>query len=57
LRYANLGFKEGIIPALNVMEAQTAWYKAESEWIDAGIALRLGRVELEKAQGIMSYKL
>ena len=25
LRYANLGFKEGVIPASNVLEAQTAW--------------------------------
>ncbi|MDR2056824.1 MAG: TolC family protein [Dysgonamonadaceae bacterium] len=51
LRYANLGFKEGVIPSLNVMEAQTAWYKAESELIDAKIAVRLRETELEKAQG------
>jgi outer membrane protein TolC len=57
LRYANLGFKEGIIPSLNVMEAQTAWYKAESELIDAQIAVRLGQAELEKTLGIMNYEL
>jgi outer membrane protein TolC len=51
LRYANLGFKEGIIPSLNVMEAQTAWFKAESELIDAKIAVALGQAELEKALG------
>jgi outer membrane protein TolC len=51
LRYANLGFKEGVIPSLNVMEAQTAWYKAASELIDAEIAVRLGMTELEKATG------
>jgi outer membrane protein TolC len=51
LRYANLGFKEGVIPSLNVMEAQTAWYKATSELIDAEIAVRLGATELEKAMG------
>jgi outer membrane protein TolC len=51
LRYANLGFKEGVIPSLNVMEAQTAWYKAESELIDAQIAVRLGQTELDKALG------
>jgi outer membrane protein TolC len=57
LRYANLGFKEGLIPSLNVMEAQTAWFKSESELIDAKIAVVLGQVELEKALGIMNYKL
>ncbi|MDR0863663.1 MAG: TolC family protein [Candidatus Symbiothrix sp.] len=51
LRYANLGFKEGVIPSLNVMEAQTAWFKAESELIDAKIAVMLGQAELEKALG------
>jgi outer membrane protein TolC len=56
LRYANLGFKEGVIPSLNVMEAQTAWFKAESELIDAKIAVMLGQVELEKALGVMSYE-
>jgi outer membrane protein TolC len=55
LRYANLGFKEGVIPSLNVMEAQTAWYKAESELIDAKIAVRLGQAELEKTLG--NYEL
>jgi outer membrane protein TolC len=57
LRYADLGFKEGVIPSLNVMEAQTAWFKAESELIDAKIAVMLGQAELEKATGIMNYKL
>jgi outer membrane protein TolC len=54
LRYANLGFKEGVIPSLNVMEAQTAWYKAESEYIDAKIEVRLSQTELNKATGIMN---
>lgn len=30
LRYANLGFKEGVIPTSNVLEAQTAWLSAQS---------------------------
>jgi outer membrane protein TolC len=54
LRYATLGFKEGVIPSLNVMEAQTAWYKAQSEFIDAKIAVRLGQVELNKALGVVN---
>jgi outer membrane protein TolC len=53
LRYANVGFKEGVIPSLNVMEAQTAWYQAQSAFIDAQIAVRLGQVELNKALGIL----
>ena len=30
LRRANFGFEEGVIPALNLMEAQTAWVSARS---------------------------
>ena len=30
LRCANFGFEEGVIPALNLMEAQTAWVSARS---------------------------
>lgn len=30
LRHANLGFEEGVIPALNLMQAQTAWVSARS---------------------------
>jgi len=51
LRYANLGFKEGVIPASNLMEAQTAWFKAHSEYMDAQIGLRLSQVQLAKAMG------
>ena len=31
LRYATLGFKEGVIATSNVLEAQTAWLSAHSE--------------------------
>lgn len=51
LRYANLGFKEGIIPALNLMEAQTAWFSARSQLIDAQIELKLTNVYFDKALG------
>ncbi|MDR0844423.1 MAG: TolC family protein [Tannerella sp.] len=51
LRYANLGFKEGVIPASDVLSAQTAWVKAHSDLIDAQISLRLGQTELQKALG------
>ena len=40
LRHANLGFEEGVIPALNLMEAQTAWVSARSSLIDAQIEVK-----------------
>ena len=55
LSYALSGFKEGVIPSINVMEAQTAWYKAQSDFIDAKIAVRLGQTELSKSLGISLY--
>ncbi|GHU57418.1 alkaline protease [Bacteroidia bacterium] len=51
LRHANIGFEEGIIPALNLMEAQTAWLSAHSELIDAQIEVKLTKVYLTKALG------
>ncbi|MCM1109767.1 MAG: TolC family protein [Clostridium sp.] len=51
LRSAQLGYREGVLTADNVMEAQTAWLKASSERIDAMIDLRLCHVYLEKALG------
>ncbi len=53
LKFANLGFKEGTIPVLNVLEAQTAWLTANSELIDTRIEARLCKVYLEKAYGIL----
>lgn len=40
LRYATLGFKEGVIPTSNVLEAQTAWLSAQSNKIDAQIDVK-----------------
>lgn len=56
LKFANLGFKEGTIPVLNVLEAQTAWLTANSELIDTQIEARLCKVYLEKAYGILDFK-
>jgi len=53
LRCANLGFKEGVIQATTVMEAQTAWLKAQSQKIDAQIDVKLSQVNLKKALGSM----
>ena len=51
LRCANVGFEEGVIPTLNLMEAQTAWMSARSALIDAQIEMRLTQVYLNKALG------
>ena len=53
LRTANLGFAEGVITTTTVLEAQTAWLKAQSEKIDAEIDLKLSQVELQKALGTL----
>ncbi|HET9571121.1 MAG TPA: TolC family protein [Bacteroidales bacterium] len=51
LHYANIGFEAGTITASTLMEAQTAWLKANSENIDAQIDVQLCRVYLQKALG------
>lgn len=54
LRHATLGFEEGVIPALNLMEAQTAWVSAQSNLIDAQIEVKLTDIYLTKAMGKLS---
>lgn len=51
LRTATIGFREGVATADNVMEAQTAWLKANSECIDAMIDVKLCEAYLLKALG------
>ncbi|MDE7120206.1 MAG: TolC family protein [Muribaculaceae bacterium] len=53
LRTAQVGFKEGVITADDVMAAQTAWLKANSELIDAAIEVRLCDVYLQKVLGTL----
>lgn len=53
LRCANLGFRDGVMTVDNVMEAQTAWLKAHSEHIDAGIDVYLCDVYLSKVLGTL----
>lgn len=53
LRYANLGFKEGVIPTSNVLEAQTAWFSAQSGKIDAQIDVKMSELYLNKSMGIL----
>lgn len=51
LRVATVGFENGVINTTTAMGAQTAWLKAHSEYIDAGIELQMTRANLNKAEG------
>ena len=53
LRYARLGFQEGVIATSNVLEAQTAWLSAQSEKIDAQIDVKLTEIYLQKSLGTL----
>jgi len=53
LRYAAVGFKEGVISAASVLEAQTAWLSAHSEKIDAQIDVKLTEIYLKKSLGTL----
>lgn len=53
LRSANLGFKEGVIESTDVMAAQTAWQKAQTQKIEAEVEVKLAQVNLNKALGIL----
>lgn len=51
LRTATVGFEEGVIETNTALAAQTAWLKAHSEYIDAGIELQMLAANLNKAEG------
>ena len=51
LRFATLGFQEGIIPASNLLEAQTAWLSANSDKIEAEIEAKMSEIYLRRAMG------
>lgn len=51
LRTAGVGFENGVIDANTALGAQTAWLKAHSEYIDAGIELQMTAANLRKAEG------
>lgn len=55
LRTANLGFREGVMTTTDVMAAQTAWLKANSEKIDAMVEVQLCDVYLSKVLGRLDY--
>jgi len=55
LRIANIAFKEGVGTVDDVLAAQTAWLKANSEKVDAEIDVQLSYVYLNKVMGTMKY--
>ena len=54
LRVATLGFREGMVTSDDVMAAQTAWLKANSENIDAMIDMHMCDTYLSKVLGILN---
>lgn len=54
LRCANVGFREGVMEATDVMGAQTAWQQAQSQKIDAEVEVKLAQVALRKALGTLN---
>ena len=55
MRIAGIAFKEGMGTIDEVLAAQTAWLKANSEKIDAEINVQLTREYLDKVMGTMTY--
>lgn len=53
LRCANVGFREGVMPAITVLEAHTAWMAAKTKCLDAEIAVKMAEVEMNHALGTM----
>ena len=54
LRYANEGFKEGVITSTDLLGAQTTWLSAKLENIDANIDAKLCNLYLAKSLGILN---
>lgn len=51
LRVATAGWNEGMIVSNVVLQAQTAWLQAHSEYIETGVELQMCSVNLAKAEG------
>ena len=56
LHYADVGFHEGVIPASDMLEAQTAWLQARSERLDAEIEVKLAYLYLSKSTGRLRFE-
>lgn len=51
LRVATIGFNEGIVTTNTVLQAQTAWLQAHSEYIDSSVELQICAAGRKKAEG------
>lgn len=51
LRYARLGFHEGVTSTTQLLEAQTAWLSARVAHVDAQIGIKLAEAEMRRAMG------
>lgn len=51
LRVATAGWNEGMIASNVLLQAQTAWLQAHSEYIETGVELQMCSVNLAKAEG------
>lgn len=56
LRAAMVGFSEGVVESGVTLAAQTAWLKAHSECIDAGIELQMIESNLNRAEGNIKHE-
>lgn len=56
LKHATIGFQEGVIPASNLIEAQTAWLSAKSDKIEAEIEAKVSEINYKKATGTLVEK-
>ena len=51
LRVAKAGWQEGMVASNVMLQAQTAWLQAHSEYIETGVELQMCSVNLAKAEG------
>ncbi len=51
MRQAQVGYEGGVITTNVALAAQTAWLKAQSDFIDANIELQINTLSLRQAQG------
>ncbi|MDY6121756.1 MAG: TolC family protein [Porphyromonas sp.] len=53
LRYAQIAYKEGVVPLINLTQAQTAWQQAADALIEAQIASQMAKAAYRRAIGIL----
>lgn len=53
LNYVNDQFKQGMLKSADVLDAQTSWQKAKSEYIDALSEYHVNQTKFEKAFGLI----